>query len=452
MTTSTTYLPGQQKRAHWMRLDTAQILKRFFFCERSLVLGEAAWLPSISSITVKTELPHFIWQSALTADALRERVFELRYPSRLMTLDEDASLVQVFDAARDAPSAAAFLFAAGTVLIPALADAYREYLAISDPIADGPTHRFLSLALKEKEEQIPAVRGWTEAMLGDSPDEERAAREWAEAVADRLAAAGGVRVEGPPLQAQVEPLPGARPYSIPDRPGRDPRFHQCRFYWPDNVDPDFPYGEGMALQLRSAVSHLNEVWAVETAGAILWAFADLLPWEWVRDAARWTYDESRHCRMGYERLLAWGFEPAEIPLGSYIYDSAAGQDPIYRLGMLFFFETKNIGKKPARARMFHDYGDAVSEHDMDFDWADETIHASYGKHWLQEILVARGHDSREADAIRRRCGELVEACVATATEEEKEDIKRVTEAMIEKAEAAAGVSPSRHAGFDRPIR
>jgi uncharacterized ferritin-like protein (DUF455 family) len=185
--------------------------------------------------------------------------------------------------------------------------------------------------------------------------------------------------------------------------------------------------------LRSAVSHLNEAWAVETAGVILAAFADLLPWEWVRDAARWTYDEARHCRMGYERLLAWGFCPEEIPLGTYIYDSAAGQDPIYRLGMLFFFETKNIGRKPARARLFHSYGDAVSEHDMDFDWADETIHAGYGKRWLQEILKARRQDPSSYDAIRTRCGELVDATVKSATDEEKREIREAADHLLLRA-------------------
>src|SRR5437764_4752839 len=112
------YLPGVQARAHWMRLDTAEILKRFFFCERSLLLSEAAWLPYIGSIPIKTELPRFVWQSSLTAGALRERVFELRYPSRLMHIDRDAGLVGVFDEARNAPTAGAYLLGAATVLLP----------------------------------------------------------------------------------------------------------------------------------------------------------------------------------------------------------------------------------------------------------------------------------------------------------------------------------------------
>jgi uncharacterized ferritin-like protein (DUF455 family) len=239
-----------------------------------------------------------------------------------------------------------------------------------------------------------------------------------------------VCVDSAPNEVTGAPAPGAQAYSIPEKPARDPRFWPCRFYWPDIVNPQFPYGEGLMLQLRSAISHLNEVWAVETGGIILSAFASTLPWEWINDAARWTYDESRHCQMGYDRLMAWGLDPKHIPLGTYIYDSAAGQDPIYRLGMLYFFETKNIRHKPARAGLFRTYGDKLSEHDMDFDWADETIHAGYGKRWLRELLAARGEDPARSEAVRERCGELVRACVATATPEEIADITRVAQSLI----------------------
>jgi hypothetical protein len=137
--------------------------------------------------------------------------------------------------------------------------------------------------------------------------------------------------------------------------------------------------------------------------------------------------------MGYERLMAWGLDPAEIPLGTYIYESAAGQDPIYRLGMLFFFETKNIRHKPARSRLFHSYGDGLSEHDMDFDWADEAVHAGYGKHWLKELLAVRGVDPSGYEAVRQRCGELVSDYVRTARPEEVAELKRVANALIDTA-------------------
>ena len=427
------FLSSQQPRARWMRLDTAQLLKRFFFCERSLLVSEAAWIPAIAPHDIKIGLARFIWQNTEAAHAIRNRVFELRFPSRMLEEQgADHALIELFEAVKDSPSVPAFLFSIGKVLLPALRDSYSKYLEASDSIADGPTHRFLSLALSEKEEQISAFEQWAESALSLNPELRESALTWSQAVADRLSQVGGVGVGPSPAAAPTGPLPGSKPYVIPDRPARDPRFWPCRFYWPDVVDPNYPYGEGMQLQLRSAISHVNEVWAIEAGGVMLSAFADVLPWEWIHNAARWTYDESRHCRMGYERLMAWGLNPAEIPLGTYIYESASGQDPIYRLGMLYFFETKNIKHKPARAQLFHSYGDSVSEHDMDFDWADETMHAGYGKHWLKELLAVRGEDPAAYDQVRERCEKLVRDYVSTATAQEVADIKNVARALIAK--------------------
>ena len=60
---------------------------------------------------------------------------------------------------------------------------------------------------------------------------------------------------------------------------------------------------------------------------------------------------------------------------------------------------------------------------MDFDWADETIHAGYGKHWLKELLVARGEDPSAYDQIRERCGGSWQSTFPTATAQEISDIK-----------------------------
>jgi len=196
--------------------------------------------------------------------------------------------------------------------------------------------------------------------------------------------------------------------------------------------------------VRSAISHLNEIWAVEAGGVILNAFADVLPWEWVHDSARWTYDESRHCRMGYERLVAWEFRLSDIPLGTYIYESATAAAtvdiPINLLGMLFFFQTKNIRHKPQRARLFHSYGDSLSEHDMDFDWADETLHASYGKRWLKELLAIRGQDPAAYDEVRKNCEKLVNNYVRTATAKEITDLRIAADQLLNHAKERRGMA------------
>ena len=421
-----------------MRIDTAQLLKRFFFAERSLLVSEAAWIPAIAPLDIKTNLARYVWQSAEAANSLRERVFELRFPSRMME-DEgnDHALIAIFDAVRDSPSVPAFLLSVGTVLLPAMRNAYQSYLQASDLIADGPTHRFLTLAVREKTEQISGFDRWIAAARSENLEVWSEAAAWTDEVAQRMSAVGGVRAESPGPSLPAERLPGARPYSIPAHPARDRRFWPCRFYWPDIVDPSYPYGEGMQLQLRSAISHLNEVWAVEAGGVILSAFADVLPWEWISNSARWTYDESRHCRMGYERLMAWKLDPSWIPLGTYIYESATTVDardiPLNLLGMLFFFETKNIRHKPERARLFHSYGDSLSEHDMDFDWADETLHASYGKRWLKELLAIRGRDPAAYEEVRKNCEQLVNDYVRTRTPAEVAALRSAADLLINKA-------------------
>jgi hypothetical protein len=421
-----------------MRFDTAQLLKRFFFCERSLLISEAAWIPAIAPLEIKTSLARYIWQSAETANSLRERVFELRFPSRLMEEEgADRALIELFDAVRDSPSVPAFLLSVGRVLLPYMRDAYQSYLTISDLIADGPTHRFLGLALAEKNEQINAFETWIAATSSSDSKGWHEASGWANELAGRLSAVCETETQPMVSLPASGPLPAAKPYSISVHPARDARFWPCRFYWPDIVDPSYPYGEGMQLQIRSAISHVNEVWAIEAGGIILSAFADTLPWEWIHDSARWTYDESRHCRMGYERLRAWQLDLSGIPLGTYIYESATAADmrdiPINLLGMLYFFETKNIRHKPERTRLFHSYGDTLSEHDMDFDWADETLHASFGKRWLKELLVIRGQDLAAYDDVRRHCEKLVADYVATATPTEITDLKTVANQLLNKA-------------------
>ena len=431
------YLAGGHDRAKLMRYDTAVILKRIFFCEQSLIVTEAGWLAGIAPLPVKIDLARILWEDAMTADAIRQRVFELRYPSRLMEIGEEGPLVRLVDEARNAPSALALYRSLLEVFKPALLRAYRAYLELADEIGDGPSIRFIEQAAREKERQIADLAKLLPLMREAEPEAEAAADAWVAELDRRLAALGGIGLD--PVESPAgEPveLPGRRPFALAQVPARDRRFRQVRFYWPDVIDPTYPYGEGLNLQLRSAVSHLNEVWAIETGGALLHAFAEQLGWEFIFDAARWTYDEARHCRMGYERLTGWGFEPGELPLGTYIYDSAYGQDPICRLGMLFFFETKNIKKKPERIKKFADYADDVSRHDMDFDWADETRHAHYGNVWLAKLLELRGEDP-DPRVVRARCSELVDRLVASATDEERREIRAIADALVAKARRIA---------------
>jgi uncharacterized ferritin-like protein (DUF455 family) len=368
-----TYLPPTRELRE--RLDTAEALTRLFYRERGVTLACGGWLPRVAALETKAELGRAAWESSLTADALRERVFELRYPARFLEEQAEAIALNNPDELR--------------ALIARLRDDYEHYVESADVLADGPSLRIAEAARRDKERQADAL-----ALLKALDD---------------------------------------------DDPARDDRYFASSFYWPDVLDPSYPYGEGVALQVRSAVSHLNEVWAVETAGRILDELSSELGWEFTRDAARWLYDETRHMLMGLRRLQAWGFEPGQIPLGGYIYEACTGEDPLYRLGMLGYFETKNIGHKRERAQAFHAMSDSTSEADMEFDWADETLHAEYGRRWLRRLLEVRGEDTDSWPAVLERCEQLVAERIAAATPDDLRRIRACADALLAAAaEKATG--------------
>ena len=440
MTASTaSVLPLEPGRDRLMRFESASVLGRFHYLEQALTLTCAAWIPAVHRLDTKAALARAAWQDAMTADALRDRVFELRYPDR--TLERDANndaLVRLYEASLHAPSGSAVLRLVAEVLAPALADAYRRYLSISDLIADGPSHRFLDLAVREKGEQQQelAAAAAIESRWADEENSEA----WLAGFVRLLEQLGGIPVEQPASELEVTHViaPG-KLFALCEDPVRDERYAPSTFYWPDSFDPDFPYGRGVDLQLRSAISHLNEVWAVESAAAVLLGLSGQLGWEFTRDAARWLYDESRHMMMGKHRLEWWGLEPHEIPLGSYIYEACAGEEVLYRLGMLAYFETKNIGKKRTRVAEFERLGDRTSGRDMDFDWADESIHAGYGRRWLKAATARTGHSWSDVIA---HCEELVAARIARATDEEKATSYAHAERLLQAARERATATGS----------
>ena len=438
MSSEARYLPSVQSRARYMRMDTARILKRYFFCEQAMVLAQAGWLAAIPDLEAKIAIPKFFWEDALTGHSLRERVFELRFPNRYLEAADDAPVIDVFEEAINAPNALAFVRSLAEVYKPAQLNAYKAYLEIADTIADGPSVRFLQMAVIDKEGQIEALEGFA-TQLSDAAkqDERNVADAWVTALLHRIDAVGGLTVDQP----QAESGPHAtealrRTFALAEEAAHDSRFQSCRYYWPNVIDPNFAYGDGVLLQLRSAVSHLNEVWAVESGGAILQALGKKLGWEFILDAARWTYDEARHTRMGYDRLLSWGYQPSDLPLGSYIYDSAKGEPAYTRLGMLHYFETKNIGKKHDRAAAFESYHDEASQHDMEFDWADETIHAHYGSKWIK-VLRDMHPELMDKDALLQHCETLVDRVVKSATDEDFQRIYTIANAIIAKAQDRA---------------
>jgi len=73
----------------------AIVLKRFYFLLKELVKMQAGWLPGTHGLEEKLELAQSLWENALIAKALRERILELRYPERRILADEDREILNL---------------------------------------------------------------------------------------------------------------------------------------------------------------------------------------------------------------------------------------------------------------------------------------------------------------------------------------------------------------------
>lgn len=434
-------------RSRLMVADAAVAIKRFHFLQRELIRMEAGWVPAIEDWGSKLALPELIWQDGLVARSLRERLLELRYPERNVTVGDDAALVGFFRSLGHAPHAHAFVQALATVLKPHLRQCYAQYLTAADDLDDRPSTYFLEHAIVDLDRQIAHLSELAASALQRAPELRTSTEQWCRqlrATLRDLPPAAWIQAQPPTPPAFDPAAAGGKPFQISRTGVRDRRFERVAFAWPDRCRPQ-PPGDGLLLQLRQAVHHLNEVWAAEMAAACLYDFMDEAPPEFLNDAVRWCFDEIRHCRMGYERLKEWGFTEAEMPLDSFSYDAGQDQDAIVRLGIIFFFETTYIHTKSERTKIFAEEGDRMSSHDMDFDWADELIHTYYGKTWLTHFLEKQASARKPAD-IKREAERSVQQRQAGATAEDVSRAEAIRARMLHQAR-----TPRREAAAYAPI-
>ena len=133
------------------------MLTRFHYLARAVAIACGGWIAATPRLEVKAALAGAAWEHALAGDAFRERVFELRYPTRFLDEGSDAALIRSYEAVIDAPDADTFLSGLAEALLPDLAARYRDFLGKTDELADGPTIRIVASALQDVEEQRIAL-------------------------------------------------------------------------------------------------------------------------------------------------------------------------------------------------------------------------------------------------------------------------------------------------------
>ena len=383
--------------------ENVRRLLRFHWVERRLMGILVAHLTSEPGWEVKCALALHQWQSAEHVDALRRRIIEMRNPApRLDAIPENDStalaldtFLEQVDAARDTDELLAGVYG---VLYPALADAYRDHRARTNPLVDQPTRRILRVALTDVDDVLAWSAGrnqWRDR----TPD-------WTEQLESYLAAAGGIAGD-----RTVKALDHARHAPRIARhdfhPQRDERFHgRYNFEFAPHLVynmADVPADErNLALLCKRTL----EMDVPEMMASFMTERRDQ-PWEFYRDYSRQLWDEARHAMMGSVALEARGVDwKREIPLNvSFALRLNLHATPVERQMMLYAIEQSLM---PGETGKRYEYetavaaGDALSAHFHDYDWADEVLHAQIGRRVLKREGISSDEAREHAKAIHEK--------------------------------------------------
>lgn len=371
--------------------QASALQRRLYRTIRETMRAMAGRICGVANWEAKKLLARHIWLDSEHADALRNRVLELRFPRVDVDLAVDQSLIALLEKLPSTMSDAEFLGGVYQVVKPQVLAALERYLGQSDPLDDAPSHRVMRAVVTELREELAEFAGWWQAL--PAPDR-GAAGPWLAWLREALAATGGVfgRDSGVDLLERAGFSDRPR-YTIPLMPARDPR-------WLPAVTqvPPRPPRTPQEQQVWVAIDHVNELWACEFPAAMIWHHGNLA-WPLYRDTARWAYDEMRHAMMGERRLLAYGFEVGvDVPM---VPDHWVGVSARRGLeAMLFVVHGLEQGGPKWKAMLKEELwkmGDPYSSQDCDYDWADEAGHIRYGQDWLKALFP----DTPKSELIRR---------------------------------------------------
>lgn len=390
-------MPPTRHTHQQARVDkSSQVLKRFYVAERQLMRTLAAWFVDTSQWDLKRLLGQTMWETSRHADVLRSRVLELRYPRRDVDKKYDATILAFMAEVAKATSPAEFIAGVYGVVVPELSRSYRDYLEATDDLDDFPSVYQLRHILVDQQAQVERMTALMNQVMPGALEQQEA---WCEYLRLYLASIGGfsgldARGEAPTQHSCA----GRAKYDVARQVKRDARWRYSLYHLPHQNKFDAAgrkawqqieqLDKRVAMQVWSAISHFNEIWAGEVVAAALWDL-DNQPWDFYLDLARWCWDEVRHSQMGYRALEGWGLDiPDLIPWGDANYNALGGMTPIQRLALLYFYEEglMRAGTKQIELKILESAQDDGSAQDMDFDWADEAIHVSYGFTWLRHLL------------------------------------------------------------------
>ncbi|HEX7962070.1 MAG TPA: hypothetical protein VF493_19280, partial [Terriglobales bacterium] len=292
------------------------------------------------------------------------------------------------------------------VIRPALLESIERYIGETNPLADQPSCRALTLIRLEESETM----AWGKAALTAINDNcLYGAEQFAQHLNAYLAYAGGIDGTARKLEEEL-PASRATKRFVPNlEPRRDERFHGL---YDTSIPADMVYAdESRPIEERNLAllfKRVREMDVPETIASIVAESFDQ-PWQYYYDMFRQMWDEARHALLGQAALESHGVDWTQLPVNvTFSYKLAKFLNSRERHILLYGIEQSlmpgSTGKKYeweiARAS-----GDKLSMNLHDFDWADEVLHAAIGRNHLRSEFTEQTDMIRSADRLVARIAE-----------------------------------------------
>lgn len=323
--------------------ESVSRLLRYHWVEKRLSEIAAAMIPAVPEWEVKGAFSLHQWLDSEHADALRNRIREMRHPMPRVDVSPDAALEEQLSAVESSTTTLQLLRGMQGIRRKLLAE-YREHFERTNPVVDHPTRRVLRFIVIEEAETL----AWLDQAVAAAPQGE---------IGDGFA------------------------------PQRDARFTESyNFNFPPHNVARLEYVPADERNLALLCKRLLEMDVPEMMASIV-SERTGQPWEFYRDYKRQLWDEARHSMMGEiafeSRDIDWTRIPLNVSFALRLNLHATAEE---RQTMLWTIEQSLM---PAETGKRYEYetalagGDELSAHFHDYDWADEVLHAQIGRRWLK---------------------------------------------------------------------
>lgn len=315
--------------------------------------------------------------------AWRTRVGEMREPPLGLEVVPDQALDIFFDEVLAAPDAAALVVGLYEHAVPALADALRRHLSVTNRLVDHPSVRICRFALIELDEMSTVGQACADRLVSAERRAELAA--WTARLDELLDAAGALDGSTEASEPVPERMFSQTMPPFDSTPRRDERFTD-----PYNMGvhaEEFLYDEMMPADAKTLMMYykrLREIDVPEMMASIIAETPDK-PWAYTVDMTRQLWDEARHAMMGEVGFVHAGIDWPALVRVNFTWSLAlnAQLTPIERHAVLYFIEHGLMAKTGKRYEWEVGLasGDPFATMIQDYDWADEVLHARLGREW-----------------------------------------------------------------------